>query len=876
MKLTLPPSLPSRAAPLRRGEGTSETRAEDDAGTSPKADAFESSSRSPIDPTHIGRPSSAKSRRPGITPTGFNPFDEAASTTPSEAEDPSSSHASSSTSGTTELPATHGDAATLESALALAVRENNLRRVEDALQRGADPKRIDDTRAGEDIRKTLKYARRTNKLYPSKGPSETETDLDRALRNGLNRAGRREAITLFIQEMKKRGLYPSNRKDLQQAWRDAPRENRTDLQRAILLLEADKNPDFRLLESHAPADKEVAQVMKEIPYHSPKRKAIDNALGACFFDRAEIDFDHEQLVEYTGILDEKKIQDRHFVEHRHAAQEQSQDLKFDYSQFAAGPNAIERNIRPETEADCNRAIYAASEVHLFDNRDFGKLLSGQLKSMEAKGETGQLIVLKSSHQTMGVDLKIKDKNGQRSYVARFYDPSKTTTHARAAFDNVQDLETMTLADFLGDTYSDYYAPSRRELSVMAVRPKAQKDQASQPLAHGLPENRTLTSHIPDGEINGEAMYHLMALGFAGNLRSLSKSDLARWSEGGLIGLLSAQSGDRRGLTQAMLSGHSDVVKTVFELLKLVPESRRAEVLRGSLSGALEGGQVDTAKLFVQEAFEHVPKGAACDLIGEALSSALRSRHAGAREAFTKVLEMVPENMRANAVAGGFDGASSLSSALTDGHADAVKAFAEVLKGVPKESWAEIAAAKSNVDPLSITDGSWTGMVAARNYKCPGLLSALGHGKADAIKAFGEILKLLPPETRVDLVAARLPDGTPGLSAALESGIAEAVRAYGELLKLVPEESRAELVAARDVDGIPQFITALSSPYADTIVAFGELLPLVPEKQRAKVLASDKLSKALKHAYPHVREAFEEIKRANVPRSSFPKIFKKLF
>lgn len=73
--------------------------------------------------------------------------------------------------------------------------------------------------------------------------------------------------------------------------------------------------------------------------------------------------------------------------------------------------------------------------------------------------------------------------------------------------------------------------------------------------------------------------------------------------------------------------------------------------------------------------------------------------------------------------------------------------------------------------------------------------ALEEGHADAIRAFGEVLKRVPEESRGAVPAAKRADQLSGLLMALHNGRADSVRAFGELSSLVPEESRAELVAA---------------------------------------------------------------------------------
>lgn len=120
---------------------------------------------------------------------------------------------------------------------------------------------------------------------------------------------------------------------------------------------------------------------------------------------------------------------------------------------------------------------------------------------------------------------------------------------------------------------------------------------------------------------------------------------------------------------------------------------------------------------------------------------------------------------------------------------------------------------------------------------PGFNMALQEGHADAVRAFRELLLLVPENARVGLLAAKRADGTPGLLFALAVGHADTVRAFGNLLLLVPKNERAGLLAATTKNGIPGLFFALKYGHAETVGAFGELLPLVPKNKRAGLLAA---------------------------------------
>ena len=618
-----------------------------------------------------------------------------------------------------------------QTALELAVQHNDLPLARQALQQGADPEKITAHPQADSMRSLLTYARRKNKLYPPNASRAQDTDLDRALRDGLDDNAREEARNFLRQ------AAPG--KKVREAWRDAVKENRVDVQRAILLLEADQDRGFRLKQEEAVTDKGVAEVMKEIPYFSPKRKLLQNFnCKATFPDTS------------------KAIECRHLVEYRQSVQERRPQIKFDDAQFAR-KQAIAANVSFDTEAKHNHLIAHAKEARLFHNRDFGKVLVQQLAAMAAGDEASRLILLISTDHAMSVGLKRKEKDGKPYYVAELFDPNLTTSHVRIASDSLSTLETLTLENLIdgADLYQDYY-PEPDGLSMMFVRPPLQEEQAIEEqamtgMAQGAVENRTLTSSIEDKDINATALFYILKDGFAGDLRRL-KGEIASRPEKERIALLAAKNANGYpGLYVALQNGHADAIEAFGELLLLVPEEQRAALLAAKdANGNREPG----------------------------LYMALQNGHADAIEAFGELLLLVPEEQRAALLAAKDANGNrepGLYMALQNGHADAIEAFGKLLLLVPAEQRAALLAAKN-------ADGD------------PGLYIALQEGHADAIKAFGAFLLLVPEGQRAALLGAKNADGDPGLYIALQNGHADAIRAFGKLLLLVPAEQRAQLLA----------------------------------------------------------------------------------
>lgn len=448
-------------------------------------------------------------------------------------------------------------------ALELAIRHKDISTARKALQRSANPENITVCPDAEDMRALLVLARRRNLLYPSPASHAHETELDKALRDVLEPRKREEADKLLNQAIQG--------KNLQEAWRDAVKDNRLDIQRAILLLRADRDRYFRLLQEDPITDPEMIKVMKEIPYFSPKRGLPkDFNCKAMFPDKNE------------------EIACIHLVEHRQTLQEQSGQLKFDYAQYAS-EEAIAAHVSYDTEAKHYHLLAHATETHLFHNSDFGKTLVQQLEVMTLKKETTRLLLLGSTNHAMSVGLKIKEKDGKPRYVAELFDPNRTTSHVRVASDSLHAFEMLTLKNFIAseNLYKDHY-PNPDGLSMMLVRPSPQEEQPMANPAPGAVENRMLTSCIEDKKIDATAIWCMLENGFSGNLRHL-KNEIASRSAKERIQLLFAQKETNGipGILFALYNGRTDAIKAFGELLKLLPPQDRIKLLKAIRSESVQ-------------------------------------------------------------------------------------------------------------------------------------------------------------------------------------------------------------------------------------------------------------------------------------------------
>ncbi len=148
----------------------------------------------------------------------------------------------------------------------------------------------------------------------------------------------------------------------------------------------------------------------------------------------------------------------------------------------------------------------------------------------------------------------------------------------------------------------------------------------------------------------------------------------------------------------------------------------------------------------------------------------------------------------------------LYMALQEGHADAIRAYGELLKATDI----------SGADLLNLIH-------AQDENGTPGLYMALQEGHADAIRAYGELLKAtdISGADLLNLIRAQDENGTPGLYMALQEGHADAIRAYGELLKgaQIAGLDLLDLFSAKHIDGTPGLYIALQQGHRNAIAAY---------------------------------------------------------
>jgi uncharacterized protein len=544
------------------------------------------------------------------------------------------------------------------------------------------------------MRSMLQSARRLQIFYPAGCPRKNETKLDQALREKRTD----EAFAL---------LGCPDGHDAPKLLLKAIRDKKFDTARGHLVLwDPSDSPSPYLADDRAIPDKDVAQVTKEIPYHS-------GVLG-------------HPGINFNGK--DARIVCRHFALDQLEKMEAALNAKPTYDDYEDLAN-IQRRVSA-SDKRFNRLKAHAKETYLIDNRDFGQFLAQQFEEMERKGESTKLMLMTSTNHAMALSLRIKVKDGKKVYVARLFDPNKTLTHARSASSSRQAFALQHLQEYLGRKNLNEYYPESKGLSVLHVLPSKDELTAMTSLPLGAAAGREFDGCIPDAEIDATAIWHFMSHGFSGDLRRL-KDRIAKLSVAEQITLLAAKDHKKNpALWMALRNGHADAVEAYGELLLLIPKEQRAKLL--AIAGA-DGTPV--------------------------LAMALKYGHAGAVEGFGKLLKLIPEGQHAELLAANADGIPALSMALKYGHVGAVEAFGKLLQLIPKEQCdkliADAVAGFTKLQPW-ISEEQCAELLAAQEaFGTRALSMDLLNGLAATANAFKELRSWIPEEQRAELHQAAI-------------------------------------------------------------------------------------------------------------------------
>ena len=563
-------------------------------------------------------------------------------------------------------------------ALDLAVRHKDTEFADYLLRYGANPEHVSLVGATGEMQALVSRWRLKNLLYanydkatqgarkfssPSQGlhaaPARREgPPLDEALSEGRYQ----EAEELLQQKMcdDSRDSYPK-------LWHAAMNEKQYDVLRAMLMLKPDVVRELAKDQQKVGEwlkelrqDPGLSAALKEFPYQSAKRGAPQH-------------FNYTVQFRSTAEL----IACRHLSTYQQEAQALHPKIKFDYGKFG-NEDAIANNVQPEIEKTFETLKAQASATHLIDNSKFGQFLAWQFQEMEGEDKPAtRLMLVDSTNHSMNLGLMIKEKEGKKSYVVKFFDPNDTTTGTRSKASSVQTFEMQTIEDYLAQEwcFAAYY-PETKGLSMIFVRPKGgEQTGVSASATLGSTAGRRLTTCIDIKDNDATAVWHFMKNGFAANLRDL-QDHLATLSESQRIAMLEGKMiGWAPALFMAMQNGHEKAIK---EYGKLLSESLRhaGPIPEQQRIALLEGKRMDgVPALFLAMQYGQAK---AIEEYGKLLDEFLRQAGPIPEERCIALLEGRMMN-----------GIPALFPAMTSGHVEAIEAYGKAMKLLPADKQADL-------------------------------------------------------------------------------------------------------------------------------------------------------------------------------------------
>jgi ankyrin repeat protein len=532
------------------------------------------------------------------------------------------------------------------------------------------------------------------------------TDLDLALQAGQHD----QAKALLDGELNGR----ENGYDTRAAWLDAVRHNRLDILRGLLIL---GSPDeLKELSRRTPYDEPIYQsplqqalalkdaglsaVIKQFPYQSPRREKVDLLNVAAWFRDAA-----------------SKIACRHLSMYQQEQQAKNPQIKFQYEKFRS-VEEIAKNVTYDTEQKFQALKTQATEIHVVGNAKFGQFLVSQFVEMDRNKKSSKLMLVKSVNHVMNLGLLIKNKDGKKSFAVKFYDPNYTTNGVRSKSASPQAFEAQTMGSYvlsgdMGDYYSQAYLAAEyvvselleqgwggKEIDAYEEKDKGasmifvrpeEDGQASSVIPSNSGAARMLTTCVDVEEMEPDAITLMMEEGFAADLGRL-QPHLATLSEEQQIRLLgTVDSFGHLPLYAAMEKEQTEAIKVYGELLAAIPKARRFELL------AAKDSDTEFTALFESM---NTGKHKAIRAYGEVLAS-LFSEHnesqPGKRQRRDAGTDFKPADQQLIDLITGINSRAdetALHAAMNGGHGAAVKEYGELLELLPPDKQCELLLARN--------------------------------------------------------------------------------------------------------------------------------------------------------------------------------------
>ena len=505
------------------------------------------------------------------------------------------------------------------------------------------------------------------------------SDLDLALQGGDHDQARR------LLRRKKRGIY------LKGAWEKALAAGQHDVLRAFLILS--KPEELRELtrikinvgrwQKDLRQDPGLIAALKQFPYQSAKRGEPENFNCSATFHSTT-----------------QKIACRHLALYQQKEQRGSEKIKFDYAKFGS-LEAISANVKEDIEQINEGTLRdRASEVHLISNKKFGQFLSRQFQELEKEGKllATKLTLVTSTNHMMNLGLMIKEKDGKKSYVVKFFDPNETTTGTRSKSNSVKAFEMQTLESYITapSLMKDYYPEPVGMSMIYANVEGGEKENTAAPIGSS---GRTALTSMDIDKIDATVMWYLMRDGFTGNLNDLA-DHFETVSDDKRLELLAGKNNNGvPALYIAMGWGRAEVIEPYGALMEKVPKDQRFELL-----------------------------AAKCNKGFPALYVAMVKGRAEVIKPYGELVrKLTPEDQHIELLAGkAGDGEPALLAAMYSGHAEVVKSYVEVVKSLfpdNPEKQADLLFAKTN-GGLFMDEGKWKVLMNSRFWAAGKLLQLL--------------------------------------------------------------------------------------------------------------------------------------------------------
>jgi len=523
--------------------------------------------------------------------------------------------------------------------------------------------------------------------------------------------------------------------------------------------------------------------------------------------------------------------------------------KIDWTHYATVKSVAE-HVPESTTLEFRTLKANAKRYNLIHNDDLGQLIITHFKAMlgAERRETLKTLLITSFNHAMVLWLQIKGTKIQPVFVVQFYDPNITNIPTRSETCELAQLKSHTLEQYInlagkgsGCAYGNYYEGlfyslvMECDLSSFTGPPPVQRKLTSffacqATVAHlfFLLSNNFFEElekvHIAYQETdeNSQSNFLIQIIEStkgkisltAALSRAMENRDIRTvkvWRK--FLQLLPAQYSDQlavllqlknsdsdsKGIFISLYEGDADVLKEYVEMVKLLPEAKRAQ-LKGLFKGMYSGWP--------------------------GLFFALKYGHAEVIKVYTELLLLLPEEDLTEEYLMDLLPAitsQALSCALDKGHAEAILELGKFIRSFSRLKVEKI-----------------PGLLAALWEKRSWLHTALEKGKTGSFQIYGQFLLLFPEITAdklAELLAAKV-DGFPGLYFALKNGCTEAILAYGELLQLFPlikGNLLIELLAARPKDRRPGFYWGLRYGHQNKISAPYRKLTLLLDKEERRKL-----------------------------------------